>query len=109
MKKTILVVAAVLLTSLLAQAKPCENIAKYQAIRSYKSEVGTVQGSDGIQYSSSLKSVQGKIYTYEVAVFDNNDEGDTWEVNYIVTIKNDKKKCITLNVANVTPDSELAE
>lgn len=86
--------ALVVLNSTMAMATPakklqapCENYAKYFAIRDYKSSMGTVQGSDGIEVSSELKYSQGRNYGFEVAISDNNEDGEMWTVLYQIVVK----------------------
>jgi len=71
-----------------AQAEgPCSNMAKYAAIRAYKAEMGTVQGSDGIDYSATLIAQRGEFAGYLVTISDNNEDGDRWEADYNVSVR----------------------
>jgi len=77
----------------------CEGFAKAAAIRSYKAEMGTVQGSEGsegIEYGAKIMdNVNPDSAIYIVDIFDNNEDGDTWTVNYLVEVKkNAQQKCI---------------
>lgn len=67
-------------------AEPCENYAKYYAIKDYKKRVGTVQGSDGIQYESEFISVSDEELTFKVSIQDNNEDGERWTVVYEVVV-----------------------
>ncbi len=92
-----------------SQAKPCENFAKFEAIKSYKESTGVIQGSYGIQYSSVLKTVVGKTYTYDIAISDNNDEGEGWTTYYVVSMKKEKNKCVAVSVVNIDSESDQTE
>lgn len=93
--KTLVLIVTFLFTTLpcLANSKTCENYGKFGAIRAYKSEVGTVQGSEGISYEviQTLKS-EDPFYNFIVAITDNNEDGDVWTVNYLVKTKKLNKK-----------------
>jgi hypothetical protein len=69
------------------EASPCINMAKYGAIRAYKAEMGTIQGSDGIQYEATLTGTRGEFSSYLVAISDNNEDGESWTVNYTVVVR----------------------
>lgn len=84
---------------------PCSNYAKFAAIRAYKAEVGTVQGSDGIEYSASLLEHQGSIYKYSVSISDNNEDGESWTVEYLVDVKREPtQSCKVISVATSEQD-----
>lgn len=88
-----------LLTSVaFAGEGPCANKAKYEAIRHYKAESGTIQGSDGPQYSAVLIKANGNVYDYEVTIADNNEDGDYWEVDYKVRVQEKNRACKTIFV-----------
>ena len=84
--------------SVLASEGPCVGFAKFGAIRAYKSEMGTVQGSDGIGYSAVLKNNNKDIYTYLVTISDNNEDGEYWEVDYDVKVQTKSFGCKLLTV-----------
>jgi hypothetical protein len=67
--------------------KPCANYAKYAAIKAYKAEVGSIQGSDGIEYTATLLKKQGQLVEYKVAISDNNEDGETWTFDYWVQLE----------------------
>ena len=69
----------------LGETKLCENYAKYAAIRAYKSEVGTIQGSEGIEFSATLLKLKNEWVEYQVTISDNNEDGETWTVDYWVS------------------------
>ncbi len=58
------------------------------AIRRYKAEVGTVQGSEGVGHAAVLLD-QGarETYHYRCTISDNNEDGKYWEVDYRVTVR----------------------
>lgn len=100
--KAILLTVGVLLISASALAQgPCENFAKFGAIRHYKSIMGTVQGSEGIEYSSKFIGTQGNISDYVVTIVDNNEDGEMWEVDYSVQVQDTGKKCKVLAVKQI--------
>ena len=82
-------------------AEVCENYAKYFAIRDYKVRVGTVQGSDGIQYESELISTSGDEHTFKITIQDNNEDGDSWTVFYDVVVEGPlrNKKCTLVKLS----------
>lgn len=83
----------------------CKNHAKYAAIKAYKAEMGTVQGSDGIECTETLLKKQGKLAKYKVTISDNNEDGETWDVDYLVQIHRGSA-CKILNVQKM--DAEIA-
>ena len=86
----------------------CSNFAQYFAIREYKNEMGTVQGSEGIGYSAELVKVQGAERTFEVAINDNNEDGDAWTVTYEVVVKKntENQKCSLVSIENLGTDDD---
>lgn len=82
----------------LASDGPCSNYAKHGAIKAYKAEFGTVQGSDGIQYSASLVEADGNIFDYLVSISDNNEDGETWTIDYDVRVKKEGTRCKVVKV-----------
>ncbi len=87
------VVLMVLSVPVLAEQDRCVNYAKYGAIRAYKAEMGTVQGSHGIEYVAELKGTQGVFSDYVVSIYDDNEDGDTWQVDYAVRTETLAKSC----------------
>lgn len=88
MKTTLLALLAFAFTApAFAENSPCANMAKSAAIRAYKAETGTIQGSEGIQYEALLVGVRGNNYNYLVSISDNNEDGETWEVDYSVVVQ----------------------
>lgn len=71
----------------------CENMAKNAAIRAYYSEVGVVQGSDGIQYKAKLEKVDGNVNEFIVSISDNNEDGEAWTIDYYVSTVDTAGKC----------------
>lgn len=80
---------------------PCINMAKYGAIRAYMSETGTVQGSEGIQYSARLVQQQGNVFDYQVTISDNNEDGETWDVEYEVKVQQRGNTCKVITVSGL--------
>lgn len=81
---------------------PCANMAKYGAIKAYKSETGTIQGSDGIQTVAVPTSARGNLISYLVTISDNNEDGETWEVDYTVVLREiSTGKCQVLSTKKV--------
>lgn len=76
----------------------CENYAKYGAIKAYKAEMGTVQGSDGIEYEATLVGLRNDISAYVVSISDNNEDGEYWTVDYSVVLN---KSCKILSVTKI--------
>lgn len=70
-----------------ADANRCENYAKYAAIDAYKAKMGSVQGSDGIKSVAILIKKKGLYIDYKVTISDNNEDGDTWNIDYLVQIQ----------------------
>jgi hypothetical protein len=64
----------------------CSNKAKYFAIKLYHAETGVVQGSEGLESEASLLRITTNTIQYKVSVFDNNDEGEAWGVDYLVVL-----------------------
>lgn len=91
-------------------AEICENYAKYFSIRDYKKNLGSVQGSDGMQYESELISVttfpDGDEYLYEVSISEKNEDGEYWTVNYEVLLEHDPstQKCSLLKLKSEHQD-----
>lgn len=75
----------------------CSNYAKYQAIRKYKADTGTVQGSDGIEYSAQLLKETSTQYEFVVEISDNNEDGEYWTLAYTVTLE--KKTCKKVSIS----------
>jgi hypothetical protein len=69
----------------------CENYGKFGAIRAYKAEVGTIQGSDGIEYEVKSMAHHDPYYNFVVTIYDNNEDGEQWSVFYIVKTKKTEK------------------
>ena len=88
-------------TQVLAANGPCENFAKAAAIREYKKSAGTIQGSDGIQYSSVQAPDWTNPYLYTVTISDNKEDGETWEVDYEVQVRSQGRACKILSVQEV--------
>ena len=80
-----------------AESMACANFAKNAAIRAYFAEVGTVQGSEGIQYEATLLSSRNNIEAYLVAISDNNEDGEYWTVDYQVVL-NAQNNCKVISV-----------
>ncbi|KYG68015.1 hypothetical protein AZI87_01725 [Bdellovibrio bacteriovorus] len=99
--KSILALFVLLSSAQSFAANPCENHAKAAAIRTYKAAVGTVQGSEGIQYSSVKEEGWNNPYLYTVTIADNNEDGETWEVDYEVQVQDKAGKCKVLSVKEV--------
>jgi len=89
----------------------CENYGKFGAIRAYKSEVGTVQGSEGIEYEiTKTVKKEDPFYSFVVSITDNNEDGEVWTVDYLVETKRTNKKnkkqkpvCQVLSASRYTP------
>lgn len=79
-------------------AGTCANMAKFGAIRAYHSEMGVVQGSDGIQYSAELIDSDANNFSYRVTISDNNEDGDTWDVHYTVKVQLRGRTCKVIRV-----------
>lgn len=98
----LLVSTALIIFSFSSHAKvtgECDNYAKYGAIRAYISEVGVVQGSEGIQYEIKEKlKAKSPFYNYIVSISDNNEDGDVWTVDYFVMTKKIDGDCQVLKV-----------
>jgi len=102
MQFNFLAATALLIFSLNTQAATtteCANHAKSAAIRTYINEVGTVQGSEGIQYEIKEK-LKAKLpfHNYIVSISDNNEDGEYWTVDYFVMTKKVGDKCQVLKV-----------
>ena len=76
-----------------ASEGPCANMAKREAIRRYKAENGTIQGSDGIGYTAQLLKHNANILDYVVTISDNNEDGEYWEVDYYVRLDGRTQAC----------------
>lgn len=81
---------------------PCANFAKFAAIRAYKAEMGTVQGSNGIDYSAEMIRSDRGTTTYVVTIRDNNEDGEVWEVDYSVRVKGPNPLCKILSVKKMS-------
>lgn len=104
MKLIITAVSAFLMMTSAAKAAnegPCANFAKSGAIRAYKAETGTIQGSNGIEYSAKLIGTRGDISDYLVTIADNNEDGESWEVDYAVKVKGSNSSCKILAVKKI--------
>lgn len=84
-------------------AELCENFAKYAAIRAYKASVGTVQGSEGIDYAAKLVAKEQSRLLFVVSISDNNEDGETWTTDYQVEILREKGACKIRSVREVVP------
>lgn len=84
--------------TLAEDASTCANMAKYGAIRAYKAEVGTIQGSEGIQYDATLTGLRGEFASFLVSISDNNEDGETWTVNYSVVVRKTENRCSVVSV-----------
>jgi hypothetical protein len=82
--------------------KPCANYAKYAAIRAYKAETGSIQGSDGLHVSAKWIKTQNQILDYAVRISDNNEDGETWDVDYWVQIQKMNSSCKILKVKKIS-------
>lgn len=99
MKPVLLVFVGLLFApAAFGSARPCQNYAKYAAIRAYKAEMGTVQGSTGIEYSAHLEKKKGNLVEYTVTITDNNEDGEVWDVDYRVKLRAKDGTCEILNV-----------
>ena len=100
-KKTLIATLFTLSATAFAQsaATDCSNFAKAAASRAYKASVGTIQGSEGIQYEIKEKLVAKlPFHNYVISITDNNEDGDTWTVDYFVMTKKVNDKCQVLKV-----------
>ena len=86
--------------------KKCSNYAKYEAIRKYKSDTGTVQGSDGIQYNAVLVKTTATQYEYVVEISDNNEDGEFWTLAYTVNLEKNTCKRISISESETVSSSE---
>lgn len=93
-----LIFTALVFSANVMASGPCENMAKYGAIRAYMSEVGTIQGSDGIQYEAKLISSTENIFNYEVIISDNNEDGEYWDTTFQVRVKQRGTSCKVVSV-----------
>lgn len=97
--RNLVLIALTLGFSASALARQCdENYAKYGALRVYHSETGLVQGSDGPEAVAAQIYSKGDFSKYNVAITDNNEDGDVWEVSYAVTLRQVGDKCQVLKV-----------
>ena len=104
MKKFLMVLAALAASSTAMAAKEetaCAKRAKFGAIRAYKAEVGTVQGSTGIEYDATFLSAKGFVQTYAVSISEGNDENESWEFTYRVKVQVAGDGCKLLSVDKV--------
>lgn len=87
MKKLILAVFMILGfgASALASDGPCANYAKYGAIRAYKAEFGTIQGSE-MEYEAELIQENDGVLSYLVSIYDHNEDGEYWTMEYDVDV-----------------------
>lgn len=96
-----LILASLMLTSSFAFAAPCENFAKFFAIRDYKARAGSIPGSFGVESGATFQGELKGAYLYKVEIVDNNEDGDVWTINYDVLVKpiGTTKKCelVSLN------------
>lgn len=98
----ILIFAATVSPLAFGAAKPCENYAKYAAIKAYKAEMGTVQGSDGIGYTATPLWVRSSPVSYKITISDNNEDGETWTVGYYVELQVEQdSRCKILEVRKI--------
>lgn len=105
MKQFLFISFVILLSSpLLAltqtEIEQCSNQAKAGAIEAYKAEVGVVQGSYGIETSVFFVISYENIFEYLVCISDNNEDGESWSVEYLVRVKKDGDKCKIIKVEN---------
>jgi len=100
MKKLLFAMTFTLFTAPLFAQNNCLNMAKYYAIKAYHSEMGTVQGSDGISYMANLLEEVGSQLKFVVTIQDNNEDGESWIVDYLVTIDNSAQNCRKVSVCN---------
>jgi hypothetical protein len=80
-----------LFISSVAQAS-CEGKATNYAVRAYEAE-GPVQGSEGMEHETKLVSNRQGILDYLVTIWDNNEDGEAWEVDYQVVVDNKTGAC----------------
>lgn len=105
--KYLIIITAIMFSSVSYAQKnqgECSNYAKAAAIRLYKATVGTVQGSEGIQYEIKQKLKARKpFHNYIVSITDNNEDGEVWTLDYFVMTKKENGKCLILKVKEETP------
>jgi hypothetical protein len=94
--KTVLSLVLLISSSMTLAAGPCENKAKYGAIRAYKAEVGTIQGSNGVETKADLVQERNGAYSYIVSVMDNNEDGEYWTLDYAVVVKGQDCKIVSV-------------
>lgn len=91
----------VLSTPVFAATQPCENYAKSAAIKTYIKKAGTIQGSDGPEYSSVRDESFNNPYIYIVTIYDRNEDEDYWEVDFEVKIKKSGNTCKVIYVQEI--------
>lgn len=70
----------------------CDSKATNYAVRAYEAQ-GPVQGSEGMEHETKLISSRQGILDYVVTIWDNNEDGETWEVDYQVVVDNKTGSC----------------
>jgi hypothetical protein len=71
----------------------CESKATNYAVRVYEAAIGPVQGSEGMEHETKLVSTRQGILDYLVTIWDNNEDGEIWEVEYQVVVDNKTGAC----------------
>ena len=109
--KSLALFGAMMTVSLTSFAEEkCENYAKASAIRAYKAELPTIQGSDGISYIALLLGEQSGLglFDYIVSIGENNEDGDYWEIDYAVRVQalEETDKCETVSTTKLFLRSE---
>lgn len=80
----------------LAEQGPCENFAKYGALKAYKFEPNTPQNE--MDYAAKIVDGRGDKALYQVTVSDKTESGKTLKTNYYVTIQAQESSCKVVEV-----------
>lgn len=75
----------------------------------YFSEMGTVQGSEGPDFTGTFLKQSGSRLTYKVFIFDNNEDGETWTSKYLVVIDYKNQKCQKVSVENIGVETDIVD
>ena len=92
---------------------PCEEDARYSAFSKYYSEMGPLQGSEGVDHHAQLVDDYQQEASYLVYIYDGNEDGDAWTSSYLVKVATEAQACQVLStdpigsVSNSDPEFNL--
>lgn len=107
--KFVLLSCLVFLSTNVFANNTCLNKAMGFAGNAYFSEMGTIQGSEGPEFSGTFLKQSGNRLTYKIFIFDNNEDGETWTSKYLVVVDYKNKKCQKVSVENIGVETDIVD